>query len=188
MDHEEAAQRLVEKVSTSDLVRRNLISATLLITAYETLRETITSKPLGFFSREWTPKGPKESDSYRSHVLSLHKNRFVASCFWFRENGAIEQADVDVILECRSHRNDVVHELLKYLVMPSDDVRLDLIEALVRVQRKIDLWWVREVEIPTNPDFDNVQVDEDSIQSAAALVFGIIRNVAQQNRAEGTGT
>jgi len=42
---------------------------------------------------------------------------------------------------------------------------------------KVDRWWIREIEIPTNPDFDDQEIDEDEISSGNMLLLSLIFDV-----------
>ncbi|MEH1846995.1 MAG: hypothetical protein V7L25_18895 [Nostoc sp.] len=43
---------------------------------------------------------------------------------------------------------------------------------------KINRWWIREVEIPINPDFDGQDIVESDISSGSMLIFQIMIKVA----------
>lgn len=170
------------KFTTPEIVRENLVSAALLITAFESLREHMTSRLLGFYATDWVGLEPQESDSYRQEVISRHKKRYEATCLWFLDNGAIDQHDFDSILACRHHRNDVVHDLLKYLVDPAFEVDLSTVDEILRLHTKVERWWIKEIEIPTNPDFDGVEVQDEDITGGLSSVLAIIRHVAQSQQ------
>jgi hypothetical protein len=46
---------------------------------------------------------------------------------------------------------------------------------------KIDRWWIREVEIPTNPDFDGREVADDDIQSGNMLFLQMMVRIVEGN-------
>ena len=44
--------------------------------------------------------------------------------------------------------------------------------------QKIEKWWIINVEIPTNPDFDGKDIDEDGIISGPSWVMQLLVQVA----------
>jgi len=44
-----------------------------------------------------------------------------------------------------------------------------LLRAIAEIVGKIDIWWIREVDIPTNPDFDATQVDDIDLSSTFSM-------------------
>jgi len=62
----------------------------------------------------------EDGPEYQEHVVSLcPKDRLHASCLWFRKMGAIDDGDINTIREIRKHRNDIAHELPKYIATPN---------------------------------------------------------------------
>lgn len=53
--------------------------------------------------------------------------------------------------------------------------------ALVTLLRKVGVWWVVNVEISTNPDFDGQEIDESSIVSDSILSLQMLIEVASGN-------
>jgi len=51
----------------------------------------------------------------------------------------------------------------------------------VALLRKIGVWWVVNVEIPTNPDFDGQEIDEAGIVPGAVLSLQMLIEVASGN-------
>jgi hypothetical protein len=50
---------------------------------------------------------------------------------------------------------------------------------LVALLRKIEIWWIVNVEIPTNPDFDDAtDVDEDGILPGPVMAVSLMVDVA----------
>jgi hypothetical protein len=45
---------------------------------------------------------------------------------------------------------------------------------LIELQIKIDRWWLFEIEIPTNPDFDGSEIDLDNTMTGSQMMFKLI--------------
>jgi len=43
---------------------------------------------------------------------------------------------------------------------------------------KIEKWWILNVEVPTNPDFDGKDIDEDSIVPGKIMAFRLLADIA----------
>ena len=138
----------------------------------------------GFFSDGFDGNGPILGDNYRSKVLSLHEMPFMASAIWFRDSGALTDEDLDRVREIRQHRNFVAHHIPEILGSIDSEVRSDLLRSIAEIVRKIDIWWIREVEIPTNPDFDATgqgAIDLDTAFSMRMAVLDLLLQVADGN-------
>ena len=46
------------------------------------------------------------------------------------------------------------------------------------VVMKADVWWAKEVEIPINPDFDQVEVKDSEIRSGRMIIIDHLISVA----------
>ena len=44
--------------------------------------------------------------------------------------------------------------------------------------RKIEVWWVKEVEIPTDPDFNDQEINEDGIVPGRLMSLQILCDIA----------
>jgi len=165
-------------------LRSNLVRASIYLTAYEFLHQALIEPLEGFFADGFDANGPTCGSNYRSKVLSLHQMPFFASAIWFRDSGALTDRDLDRIHEIRDHRNFVAHHIPEVLSSIDADVRSDLLAAIAEIVRKIDVWWIREIEIPTNPDFDDMamdNIDMDGIFSMRMAVLDLLCQVADGN-------
>jgi hypothetical protein len=183
-DQREKAFRSWAKLLNPDELRSNLVRASVFLTAYEFLHQALIEHLEGFFSDGFDENGPILGDDYRSKVLALHKMPFFASAIWFRDSGALNEHDLERLAEIREHRNFVAHHIPEILGSIEVSVRLDLLDAIADVVRKVDVWWIREIEIPTNPDFDSMNpdgLDTDGIFSMRIAILDLLREVATGN-------
>jgi hypothetical protein len=56
--------------------------------------------------------------------------------------------------------------------------------TLMALVHKIEKWWIVNVEIATNPDFDEVEIDNEGIISGPSLVIQLLSQVALGNGEE----
>jgi hypothetical protein len=109
---------------------------------------------------------------------------FFASAIWFRNSGALSDDDLGRLREIREHRNFVAHHIPEILGSVEAEVRPDLLRAIADIVRKIDIWWIREVEIPTNPDLDSTAPDETDLDATFSMrmaVLDLLLQVADGN-------
>jgi len=183
-DQREKAFRSWAKLLNPEELRLNLIRASIYLSAYEFLHQALTEHLEGFFADGFDANGPILGEDYRSKVLSLHQMPFFASAIWFRDSGALSDQDLDRIREIREHRNFVAHHIPEVLSNVDAGVRPDLLDAIAEIVRKIDVWWIREIEIPTNPDFDTMSendIDTNGIFSIRMAILDLLRQVADGN-------
>lgn len=176
-----------DKLLNPEKLKESLIKASLFLSAYEILKESIIDRPQSFFTdgchldeKTGELKG-KNSKSYKDKVISLYpKDEFHACCLWFKEQGAINDSDLTDIAEARKHRNHIAHELPKYISSIDHDVNKRILESLVEVVRKVDVWWVCEIEIPTSPDFeaaDMENIDFENIIGGNTMFLNLILSI-----------
>jgi len=183
-DERDKAFRGWAKLLNPEELRTNLVRASIFLTAYEFLSQALIEHLEGFFSDGFDSNGPILGEDYRSKVLSLHQMRFFASAIWFRNSGALTDDDLDRLREIREHRNFVAHHIPEILGSGESDVRSYLLRAIAEIVRKIDVWWIREVKIPTNPDFDASDPDDidlGAIFSMRTAVLDLLLQVADGN-------
>lgn len=166
--------KLLNPVALKD----NLIVASLFLAAYETLKTAIIDQIRNFYCCGFNEQGEIISPNYQAKVLALDKSRLLASLLWLKNNNAIDDADIARIQQIRQHRNELAHELQRFLATAEAEINIDLLGSIYDLVTKIDRWWIREVEIPTNPDFDGQDVADKDIQSGRMLFLHLMVRIA----------
>ena len=172
------------KLLNPDELRSNLILAAIFLTAYEFLAQALIEPLKSFFADGFDSDGLILGEEYRTNVASLHKMPFFASALWFRNAGALTDSDIERFKAIRDHRNFIAHNVPAVLGSIDSDVRIDLLDSIVQMVSKIDMWWIREIEIPTRPEFDSVnesQIDAENVFSMRMALLGLLREVAGGN-------
>ncbi len=167
-----------DKFLDPESLRSNLIACSLFIVAWETFSNAAINHLRGFYSLGIDPELNDHSPEYESEVLNRDKSQLSASLLWFQERGAIDQEDLDAVDRCRIHRNDIAHELPKYLSTVEHTVDIGLFSKLIELTGKIGRWWVLEIEVPTNSDFDNQEVRAEDVQSGDMWFLGMLLHIA----------
>ena len=140
------------------VVNRRLHQVALYLTAWETIRSAIIERVKGFFTDNWTidDKGKLRgtpTEEYKARVISLHpKDELHACTLWLLEMGAFDDADVDQISAARRHRNSIGHEIIDYITRDDVEVDRDTIAMIYRLVKKLDIWWLTEIELSLQPD------------------------------------
>lgn len=148
----------IPKFTDPAAVNRSLNQVALYLTAWETLRSGVIERVKGFFTDDWTidDKGKlcgTPTDEYKTRVIAMHpKDELHACTLWLREMGAFDDADIDQIAVARRHRNSIGHEIVDYITREDAEVDRDTIATIYRIVKKLDIWWLTEIELATQPD------------------------------------
>ena len=141
-----------------DAIKSNLVLSALYLVAYELLKDAIIDNIRAFFSFEYRDGKAIPDKQYKDEVTRVHKDTLYASCLWLQRNGAITENEVEEIQNIRKHRNQVAHELARLLFDANLNLNVGYFLRIRELLGKIEVWWVKNVEIPVNPDFDGVEV------------------------------
>jgi hypothetical protein len=163
-----------------DSLRLNLILVSLFIAAYETLRESIVQQLKDLYRHGFDEALSK---GYESEVLCLSakRNSFQASVAWLRSKGVIDEADEEIIAELRRHRNEVVHELPKFVAEAGKDVQVLKLTQIQRLVAKIDRWWIINFELDAL-DIDPANVGPEEISSSRMVFLDLMIGIATGTR------
>jgi hypothetical protein len=173
------AFRSFAKMSSPDVLQQNLIVAGLYLVAYELLRGVVVDHLRGFFSAAGIDGAHDERHAAR--VLALYpKDVFQASCLWFRHQGAITDEDLAEIHAIRDHRNALAHELPSFIADGDRQLEASRLERIRHLIAKINFWWVREIEIPVNPDFDDRKTADEEIGLPLVAFLDLLLTTALQ--------
>jgi hypothetical protein len=65
-----------------------------------------------------------------------------------------------------------------YLFDSSLNVNESHFSQMRQLLEKVEIWWIKEFEIPTNPDYDNVEIRDEDIKSGTVLGLDYVISVA----------
>jgi len=173
------ARRSWEEFLNPDVLRPRLITASLFITGFELLKKVIVGRIREFFCFGFDETGEIIDPRYQADVLSRNRSRVYASLAWLKDRGAVDYADGAAFDRVKVCRNHLAHDLLEIVGskgMPPDVA--ERFEEMAALLHKIGVWWIREVDIPTNPHFDGHEVDETEIVPGSLIGLQLLRDIA----------
>jgi hypothetical protein len=170
-----------ERFLDPEVVRPSLFMATMFITTFEILKNSIVDRIRDFYLIGWSVEGNTVSPDYAAKVLSLNKSVVYASLNWLMERQAIDESDLVTFEQLKKTRNLLAHKLFDVVTGQAESLHEEQFTVLVELLRKIEIWWVVNVEIPINPDYDDEEIDEASIVPGAILSLEMLLQVASGN-------
>lgn len=162
-------------------MQERLISASLYVTAFELLKESIIGRLRSFYMVGFDITGDVIDEKYETSVLSRNKSPLYASLDWLIENGVVDKGDLESFERIKLTRNSLAHELPSIVMDGTDIGHVERFQELVTLLRKIEVWWVVNIEIPTDPDFDGKEIDEEGIVPGPLLMIEIMLDVVSGN-------
>jgi hypothetical protein len=178
MDKENKAKW--ERFLDPEILRPNLIMASIYIAAFEVLKNSIIERIRDFYFSGFDEKGWIVSPEYKENVLSNDKSPTYASLKWLKESEAINDDDIQKFNKIKECRNLLAHEIARMLM---EGLPLEFTERfndMVALLDKIEKWWIINVEIPTNSGFDGKhdEIDENGISPGPILSLHMMIDVA----------
>lgn len=170
-----------ERFLDPEVVRPSLFLATMFITTFEILKNLVVDRIRDFYTNGWDETGPIVGPEYQKEVISLNKSLLYASLAWLREHEVLADEDLETFEQLKKTRNQLAHKLFNVVTGQSDSEHEAQFPILVELLRKIEVWWVLNFEIPTNPDFDGQEIDEKGIVPGAVLSLQMLIEVASGN-------
>lgn len=167
------------KFLNPNAIKSNLILSALYLAAYELLKDAIIGNIRGFFSFEYKDGKAVPDQQYTKEVIEVHKDAFYASCLWLNRNNVITEIEVKEIDIIRKHRNQIAHELPKLLCDADLNLNIEYFLRMSELLKKIEVWWVKNIDIPANSDFDGVEVDEKDIEPGRVIALEYIISVVR---------
>jgi hypothetical protein len=165
-------EKLLHKLSPEAL-QQSLQRAGVFLVAYELVKSEIVDKVRGFFIPNdmgvaWKKERARE---YDDSVLSKDRSSvYRASCGWLADNGALDARRIEILESVYQHRNEVAHELAKYLVDPDFEIRMDLLTEAVGCIRSLGQFW-GSIEVDSDPEFDGREILPEDIRSGTYVLM-----------------
>lgn len=169
-----------ERFLTPEVLRANLIMASLYIAAFEMLKNTIIDRIrnyhiIGHDGNDWII-----DQKYEESVLRRNRSPVYASLDWLKEMGAITDGDITVFARVKECRNELAHEITRMLMDGLPNNFSERFEELVALLEKIEKWWIVNVEIPINPDLAERggEIDEQNIVPGPIICLHLMLKIA----------
>jgi hypothetical protein len=171
-----------EQLLTPAVMHERLVSASLYVTAFELLKESIVGRLRSFYMVGFDQDGDVIDEKYETAVLSRNKSPLYASLDWLIENAVIDENDLQSFEQLKATRNSLAHELPSLVIGGADFKHVERFQDLVALLRKIEVWWIVNLEIPVNPDFDgNEEIDKEGIVPGPVLMLQMMIEVLSGN-------
>lgn len=172
-----------ENLLNPDVLRQRFVRSGLFLLAHEMLENAIVNRLHDFYSDSWTAEnGWEESEQYKEKVLSLVPKgksvRWRSSIAWLQKMGAIDDNDAQRIHKLTDERNRLAHELRDVIGGSRSHDFDQLFPELAELVLKIDRWWVINVEIATDPDLMDKEIDEAEVQPGSAILLRMLTQIA----------
>ncbi|MBX8512587.1 hypothetical protein K5D34_23150 [Pseudomonas cichorii] len=170
-----------ERFLDPDVVKPSLFLATMFITAFEILKNSVIDHLRNFYADGWDENGLIIRSEYQNRVLSRNKSTLYASFDWLQESGAIGSKDLEQYEELKKTRNLLAHQLFEVVTGQIKSNHEAQFKELLDLLRKIEVWWVVNLESSTNPDFGEQEINEANIVPGSILSLQMLIEVASGN-------
>ena len=167
-----------EKILNPEVLKGNLISISLYMTAFELFKSQVISKPETFFSDGFNKNGLTLGKEYDLEVMSRSKSKLYASLLWIKDNGGIDDEDLKLFDLARLHRNELAHQILKYIADSHKNVDPMLLTKLIGLLAKIEKWWFRWFELAIQPDMLPDDANPDDVVAGPIWSLQMILDIA----------
>jgi len=179
---DEKIQAHWENFLNPTVLKERLVVASLYITAFEVLKNSIISRIKDFYTL-WDTVDP----DYDSKVLSKNRSALYASLEWLKEAKAITDDDISRFNELKDFRNELAHEIIRMVAEEFPPYWEERFNAMISLLDKIERWWVVNYEIPLNPNLAGREIDEEGVIPGPVAWLHIMLTVALGNDEEASG-
>ena len=163
-------------------LKDKLIFSSLYIATFESFKDYVVEEVKFFFNTGFSDGEYTFSKEYNSKVLSKDKSVLKATLYWLKNFGAIEDRDIEIFNELRKYRNKLSHELMGLLFEGLPEELPEKFIQLIKLRVKIEKWWILNIEIPTNPDFNaQTEISENDIITSSQMFNQIILNMLSED-------
>ncbi len=171
-------------------VRSKLLQASLFITAFEMLKNSVTDFVQDHFESGRGSNGKRKlSPKYNDDVLKPFKNEqggvdtFKACVQWLAQQGVIQNTDIDTISKIRRHRNEIAHQLPDIVFYHSQRVDLGLFRKLKSIFHRIEDHRARiDVEVANAVEGNPPLPETAHIYSGPEIILELIaKSVAEES-------
>lgn len=174
-------QRL-ENFFNPDILKQNLIIASLFIAVFDNFKANIINK-VKYFYFSGIKDGVEQFKDYEQDVLNKVKpknnKQIKATLLWLKENEFITEAEEILFAEFTNTRNKLAHEMNRMLIDGFSEEIYKLYAEMINLFSKIERKWIIDIEIPINPpDIPYEDINWDGITSINFEFIKIMTDIA----------
>jgi hypothetical protein len=165
-------------------LRPFLVTASLYITAFELLKDSINKRIEDFFlvgtkcrNHDRQKEYDVEMRPYREKHKDKKDKKTYASLDWLIGVGAISEEDVKKYDGVRSFRNEIAHEMLELMNVDTADNLEKMNQhfiTMLELLRKIETFWILNVDIPCNPEYDGKNISAKDVFPGPMLAMEML--------------
>jgi hypothetical protein len=156
-------------------LKGNLMFSSLFIASFEAFKDYVVDEVKFFYNNGFTDGEFTFSEDYNTKVKALDKSILKATLLWLKDLEAIDDNDIQTYDELRQYRNKLSHELMSLLFDGLPEELPEKFVQLIALRVKIEKWWIMNIDIPTNPDFDaDIEVKDEDIVTSSQMFNQLI--------------
>ena len=162
-----------------DITRPRILKAAVYIAGFEALKDSIVSGIRDFFWEGFDESGDIVDPKYQSNILTRNRSPVYARLDWLKEMKAIDDGDVSAFNRVKVCRNTLAHKL--FTAVAEDGLPGDFEQCftdMVALLRKIEVWWIVQVDMTTDPDYDGSDIDENKIVPGPVMGMQLLVDIA----------
>lgn len=110
------------------------------------------------------------------------RNVFINTLDWLKKLDVITENEFNRIIEIRDNRNKIGHELLDLLLNDFEVTMIENFTELINICKKIDKWWINNIEIPIAGDDITSGYDENGVMSGNWLLCEMLIDTIYGNK------
>ena len=178
----EKAVTILNNIVDEETLRDNLSFTAFYIALYENFSYLVKERIEGFYcigahiEDDGTIKY-NISMKYKTDIVNRvvdskgNKDVLKASMLWFVDQGAITLEEYEYFLKMKEQRNRFVHELASCILHGNTDNEIGMFFDMFALSKKIDKWWINEIEIPSSGEFLPNTYNSEEVESIASGLF-----------------
>lgn len=170
----------LQNISDKNTIQNHLTFMALYIALYENFTATFIENVKAFLCDLSIKDGKlnyRETTLYREKIKNRvidqngNKDALKATMLWLQDKGAMSAQDYSDFLQIKSIRNTYAHEMPRLII---EGVPLENIQCffkLLELYRKLDKWWINEIELPISGIVLPGTYDESNVENAMLSAF-----------------
>ncbi|MDY4128277.1 hypothetical protein [Peptostreptococcus porci] len=170
-----------KNIYNHDILKQKINYIAVFTLIFESFKDFIITQPRDFLCLMGIKDGKLnyiESPEYKK-LRSLDKRHLDNASFkWFIELNAFSEEDFAIYNDSRKKRNRIVHEMISEVGEKVTEEDMELLVKMIELYRKIDKWWINEIEIQISTDEISGNYDSNDIFSIQDMILESIVDIA----------